>query len=210
MNKALARVLRDKLLVLPFIDVACGLVQTVTTTDSIPNSAQDMAVVTAVTKKFPVATNVIPKNLCLNGVEFRAIPDSSYRSLLYFEEFGLSVGAKIHGQTSFTSKIRLVLWMNRKNLVGATYTDISGRCMSGIIDHLTGQNPENIDIFTRLRCEVSGILPQDASVFSRYTYSEADRQYLRPPFEFFAIDFTCKFCVPANCMDSINWNTKVC
>jgi hypothetical protein len=210
MNKALARVLRDKLLDLPFIEVAAGLVQTVTTTDSVPNSAADEAAVSAVTKKFPVATSVIPEDFCKNGKEFRTIPNSNYRSLIYFEEFGISVGPKNHGHTAFTSRIRMVIWLNRKNLVGASYTDISGRCMAMIIDRLTGNNPENVDIFTRLTCEVAAILPQDASVFARYTYSEADRQYLRPPFEFFAIDFTCKYQVPSNCMDSINWNVKVC
>lgn len=207
MNKALAKVLRDKLLTLPFVDVAAGLVQTVTTTDTVPTN--ETGGESTITKKFPVATSVVPAHLC-EGKEFRCIPNSKNRSILYFEEFGLTVGPKVHSQTTYVSQLRLVVWLNRKNLVGDAYTDISGRCMAAIVDRLAGQNPENVDIFTRLTIEVSKVLPQDSGVFARYTYNETDRQYLRPPFEFFAIDFTCKFQVRADCMESINWNIAVC
>jgi len=204
LNKELATVLRDKLATLPFIEVLAGMAQTVTTSDSNLDDPNASAIV----KRFPVSYDVL--GVDCQGKEIALTPDSSKKSILYFEDFGIATTGRLHGQTGYSSNLRLICWLNRANLVGDNYKEISGRCMASIIDTLAGKSPQNVGIFTRLTVDVARIPPQDVALFGRYTYSEADRQYLRPPFEFFGIDLTCKYYVPAKCLDGINWNLQQC
>lgn len=201
MNKELATILKGKLTGLPFVDLLCGMVQTLTYTDAGPDD-------TTVTKKKPV-TYDHNDSLCM-GQEIEAIPNSAKKSIIYFEDFGISVVGKKHGLTEYNSSIRLVLWADRSKLVGSHYTEVSARMMSAIIGTLANHNPQNVNNFTTLRTEVARIQPQDAAIFGRYTYNETDRQYLRPPFEFFAIDFTCKFFMSYKCFTAISWNQTTC
>lgn len=203
MNKELSSILRDKLASLPFVDVLAGMAQTLTTTD------MDEANVVKITKRQPVSYDVIGVDTCF-GREISLVPDSHRKSMIYFEDYGISVTGRIRGMTGYNSALRLIFWMNKANLVGNAYQEVSGPIMATIIDTLVGHNPENIGIFKRLTIAVTRIPPQDAALFSRYTYTEQDRQYLRPPFEFFGIDFACKYQVPEKCLSGINWNIENC
>lgn len=205
MNKELATVLRDKLAGLPFVDVLAGMAQTVTQTDT----GQDDTVPAVITKKFPVSYDVVGAGNCV-GTEVALIPDSSKKSIIYFEDFGIQVTGRVHGMVGYNSSLRLICWLNRANLVGATYTEISGRCQAAVVDTLLTRNPENIGMFTRLIVNVARIPPQDPALFGKYTYDETTRQYLRPPFEFFGIDFTATYQAPAKCLSGINWNLQTC
>jgi hypothetical protein len=204
MNKELSIVLRDKLVGLPFVDMLGGMVQTVTTEDA----NQDNEAAAKIVKKFPVTYDIA--SLDCQGKETAMVPDSSKKSIIYFEDFGLSVAGRVHGQTMYSSSLRLICWMNKANLVGNAYVNIGGRCMATIVDILAGHNPENVGMFTRMTVNVARIPPQDAGLFGRYTYNEADRQYLRPPFEFFGIDFIINFQVPSKCLSGINFNLEQC
>lgn len=201
MNKELSHILKEKLKTLPFVDVLAGMAQTLT--------MEDVSETGAVTvSRFPVSYD--HDVMECEGAEISLLPDSSKKSIIYFEDFGISTTGRLHGQTGYSSNVRLVAWINRAKLVGDHYKEISGRVMATIIDVLAGKNPQNIGMFTRLTIEVARIQPQDAGIFGKYTYKETDRQYLRPPFEFFAIDFIAKFYVPAKCLDGINWDIEKC
>lgn len=202
MNKELSKVLRDKLQGMPFVQVLAGMVQTVTT------ESMNETNTTKIVKRFPVSYDVIGKTC--EGPEIPLWPDSSYKSLIYFEDFGIASTGRLQGQTGYNSSLRLICWLNRANLVGDQYKDVTGRIMATIIDTIAGKNPQNIGMFTRLTIDVARIPPQDAGLFGRYTYNEADRQYLRPPYDFFGIDLSCKYVVPAKCLDGINWNIQTC
>lgn len=204
MQKELASVLKVKLLTLPFIDLLAGLAQTLTTTD------QDETNSTTIQKRRPVAYDAHNGNADCFGRETALIPDSSRKSIIYFEDFGITPGPFAHGLQSFNSSLRLVCWLNRAKLVGDHYAEISGRCQAAIIGRLCHKNPENISMFQRLVINLQRIPPQDAMLFGRYTYNETDRQYLRPPFEFFGLDLTCVFYVSPKCLDGINWNVQTC
>jgi hypothetical protein len=205
MNKELATVLRTKLAGLPFVEILAGMVQTVTQSD--PN--QDENAPAVITKRFPVSYDVVGAGNCV-GTEVILMPDSSKKSLIYFEDYGIQVTGRIHGMVAYSSNLRLICWLNRANLVGDHYQEISGRCMASIVDRLLTQNPENVSMFTRLSVNVARIPPQDAALFGKYTYDETTRQYLRPPFEFFGIDLTATYQAPAKCLGGINWNIQQC
>lgn len=204
MNKELSTVLRDKLAALPFIDVLAGMAQTVTTQDSNLSNPEAAAVV----KRFPVSYDVL--GVDCQGKEISLNPDSSRKSIIYFEDFGIVTTGRLHGQMGYNSSLRLICWINRSLLVKDVYREISGNCMASIIDVIAGKNPENIGMFSRLTISVARIPQQDAALFGRYTYNETDRQYLRPPFEFFGIDFSCKYYVSAKCLTEIPLGNSTC
>jgi hypothetical protein len=129
MNKELATVLRTKLAGLPFVEILAGMAQTVTQSD--PN--QDETAPAVITKRFPVSYDVTGAGNCV-GTEVALIPDSSKKSIIYFEDFGISVTGRLHGLVAYNSQLRLICWLNRANLVGDHYEEISGRCMASIVD----------------------------------------------------------------------------
>lgn len=95
MQKELASVLKVKLLTLPFIDLLAGLAQTLTTTD------QDETNSTTIQKRRPVAYDAHNGNADCFGRETALIPDSSRKSIIYFEDFGITPGPFAHGLQSF-------------------------------------------------------------------------------------------------------------
>lgn len=189
--KELANVLKGRLMGLSFLDVVAGIVQPVIDTKF---KVTDN---TAIQKKLPVAYDVSGKGTAL-GMERQLVPDQSKKSILYFEDFGSVTdtrpGVKA-GTLSFISNIRLVFWMNKVNCGFDKYAEVSLMCIDQILHRLTSSSAINGDGITRLFVYNPRVLIQDSSVFSRYNYDEAVVQYLRPPFEYFAIDLVCKYIV---------------
>jgi hypothetical protein len=187
--KELANVLKGRLIGLPFLDVVAGIVQPVIDTKF------KMVDNTAISRKLPVSYDVTGKGTQL-GLERQLVPDQSKKSILYFEDFGSTTdtAAKV-GTRAFISNIRLVFWMNKINCGFEKYDEVSLICIDDILDKLISTSGINGNGISRLFVSNPRILIQDANVFSRYNYDEAVTQYLRPPFEFFGIDLTCKYSV---------------
>jgi hypothetical protein len=198
MNKELATVLKNKLVNLPYMDLVAGMVQTV---EEIKYNGEDKITVVS-RNRFPVSVDVV-RGPQFTGREIDLIPNSSRKSITYFEDYGSTINSTRDGLTEFTSTLRLVCWLNKKLLVGDDYAEITGYCIASIIPRLVTANPENIGVFTGLKTKALRIPIQSAELFSRYTYDENIRQYLRPPFEAFAIDLSCNYKVSSNCITQI-------
>lgn len=206
MNKEISKVLRDKLRQdggLPFVDKYVGMVQTVT---------EDVATdETTKRNKFPVSTEVVLNDVCLSHEEV-ITPDSSLKGLIYFEDNGVQAQGKKGNIFQFVSNLTLVCWINRAKIVSNIYSEITGIAIQNIMSKLNvDENPENVSMFTGLTVSVSKIQPQEATIFSRYTYDETITQYLRPPFEFFGLGLQVKFGVNPNCVEPLTiTNEEVC
>ena len=200
MQKELSIVLRNRIKALPFIDVLAGLAQTLTRQVAVNEGAS------FITEKEPVSNDV--RGTENQGKQISMVPNSQRKSLIYFEDRnGVQPGDD--GEGSYKCTMRLVCWMNKANLVGDPYANITGRCVAALNQAICSQH-KKANIFHDLNVTFAGTPVQDAGIFSRYTYKETDRQYLRPPYEFFAIDYLCKFSVDPNCLSEIDWNIKVC
>jgi hypothetical protein len=209
MNKELCTVLKNDIAGLPFIHDLAGLVQTLT----VENMADDFNNGTSLKtiSRFPVAHDTNITDVCSTGPERRLDPDSSKKSITYFEDFGTTAGERELGVFSYRSSVRLVCWLNRALLVGDSYAEISGYCIAKIIAAICPNgNPRNVGIFSRLKVQPGRIHPQDAAIFARYTYDEVQRQYLRPPFEFFAIDLVADYLVAPDCLPDLIYNSIPC
>lgn len=204
MTKELCTILKNDIAGLPFIFDLAGLVQTLSV-DSIDNEGVKS------TARFPVSHDTNITDNCAYGPERRLDPDSSRKSITYFEDFGTLPGERRGGFYTYRSTVRLVSWLNRSLLVGNDYAQISGLCISKLIATLCpSANPRNVGMFTGLKVTPGRVLPQDASIFSRYTYEETQRQYLRPPFEFFAIDLVADYSIHDKCLPEIQFSQKNC
>jgi len=209
MNKELASILRNKIASLPFMDLKAGLAQIVESS-TYPDTAEGVTA-KALRHRMPVSYDVTGRGDDCLGREVSLVPDSSRKSILYFEDYGTVAGGRREGLRQYTSKIRLVMWLNRERLVGDAYKEITAYCVSAIIGKICRGQYENLDIFNQLHVKESAIPAQNSDLFARYTYDETVRQYLRPPYEFFAIDFLCTYFLSDNCINKIDFNNeKVC
>ena len=199
MNRELSSILKDRIAPLPFVEVLAGLVQT---TEEVIN-VEDGPVIK---NRFPVSFDTNIGDACFTGKERELIPDSSRKSIIYFEDNGATIGRNgRNGDVDITCKVRLVAWLNRDKLTGNKYSHIAGFCIAAICGRLDIKTL-NTGIFKRLTVKPTNIPPQDANLFSRYTYDQNIRQYLMPPFEVFGIDFTCTAMVNAGCIAEIDFN----
>jgi hypothetical protein len=204
MQKELANILRDKVRTLPFADLAMGIGQTVEVKELDSNNE------VPIRRRFPVGYDEAIKDEAGRVKEINLFPDQSRKSIIFFEDYGVTSIPGIRGAHGFSSSLRLLSWMNRAKLVASGYAEISARCQSAIVGLLCHQQPQNVSPFIRLKVELTRIPPQDAALFGRYTFDETVRQYLRPPFEFFGIDLTSTFYVSDRCLDEIPWTAGIC
>lgn len=196
MQKELGTILKNRLVDLPFIDVLAGIAQTVSITDTVGDGD---SVTTTTVKRVPVSDDTT-EDKTIFGQEIILIPNEGRRSIIYFEDYGITE-IDYNGRPGYQANIRLIAWFNRERTEsGETYARVSGKYMATIIERLRTK-PVNISIFSRLAVSLARIPPQDPALFGRYTYNETQRQYLRPPFEFFGLDLIARFTVSTNCLN---------
>ena len=207
MNKELSKILRERLQEnggLPFVERYAGLVQTVEKIDIDVNQNN-------VRKRFPVATESVLNGVC-NSNEIIMTPDSSVKGIVYFEDGGTSPLGRVGQDFKFTSNLTLICWINRAKVVSNIYSEITAIAIQNIIQKLKiDQNPETVSFFKSLSVSLVKIQPQEASVFSRYPYYETVTQFLRPPFEFFALGLQLKYSINESCVEPLTiTNEEVC
>lgn len=194
---------------LDLADTFAGLAQVVTykTTDENGNS---------LTKKMPVSYDTnIGDGCTTKSPEKALVPNSAKKGIIYFEDNGgVQVLRRLSGgRVQHRATIILVCWTNRKNSIGKTYGKVTKAAYDEIRDKLAGVLPS--EYFINLKATPTRFR-QDTQVFGKYTYDETVLQYLRPPFEYFALDLnvtfisTCKTPVtinPASC-ETLDNNTQ--
>jgi hypothetical protein len=193
MNKQIALILLSRLTDAAYLDRTSGIVQVLRRMDQI---SQDGPLIE---KRIPYAHDA---SLIDNTVSGNAmIPNSAFKSCLYFEDQGISkVSAGTRGIT-YDSRMRLVCWMNMRLAFGDYNTAKTALVMADIISRLTTVRNFNSGFFSTLNCSVTNIPAQNAAIFQDYDYSEVEAQYMMPPFDFFALELNIRFTVPQECID---------
>lgn len=204
MQKEIAKILKDKIFDLPFIELIAGLTQPVSYQDKDANNEFRKVIL-------PMAYDITDKTEtaaeCSVGKERDLVPNSDRKSIFYFEEIatGKISGTGRPGSNSMQTTIRLVGWLNKQKLFGDNYANIASFVNTAILSRLVRKNPINEGNIKRLSISVAGFPKPDANLFSKYTYDETIRQFLMPPFECTAIDFICKYEISAACLIVPDW-----
>lgn len=145
----------------------------------------------AVIKTFPVYGN--NKTTCAGDDYMELIPDERHKSVIYFESTPEVIeecwGDKVRASCTLT----LVAWFNlpRINQVFTAYNAAyqTEAMMRNLAYYVKGKHTapgysDPVDI------ELTEFNMRDPGIFSRWSYSEAEKQYLIYPFDFAAATFT--------------------
>lgn len=182
------------------VDTYAGLAQVVTY--KTPDANENIT-----TKRMPVSYDTNMGAECNVGRERDLVPNSAKNGIIYFEDNG-GVQVLRHlsgGRKQYRATLVLVCWLNRKKSIGQTYGKITKAAYDEIRGKLKGQIPS--EWYINLKAEPVRFR-QDAGVFAKYTYDETVLQYLRPPFEYFAVDLNVTFI--AGCDAPVVLNPQNC
>jgi len=192
MNHKLANILKTELESLTWVDKIAGLVQTANIRIKNGDSISD--------KSYPISCD-IDEDTCKKGAYQDLAPDSKKKSVLYFEDKGLSFDHQDGNRLFYKSSLLLVCWLNHKLIQGET-------CDSGVTGCGTSGDYvlEVIKAFDYKPFNSGGlygitITPpsqeiRDVSIFSKYSYNETALQYLMFPYDYFALSLEIEFMIP--------------
>lgn len=139
--------------------------------------------------------------------EVDAIPNSNYKSLSYHELTASPTLSPIgRGYFKCTAMLRNVWWIN-----GAK-CDVTQNSIDKYMLNVLKYFPEHINNFAdmaQIFVEITGT-DVNSSIFGAYSYDEANKQYLMPPYLFFAINYRVSFRIHKNCVDNIELKPSSC
>lgn len=157
-------------------------------------------------KILPVALNSL-KGTC-NPSRYESYnPDSTKKSVLYFENNGHTVLSDNMGFITKQLNVRLVAWFNLPK-INSTLTDADD-----LKDIIISTMPEwiaNVGNASGIRILLTGEEVRSPAIFSAYSYDEAEKQYLIYPFDYFALNYQITYRVGKGCTDDIIINPSSC
>jgi len=195
MNQAIANIIKNHISGLDFIDKIAGLVSACTF-DIVVRDKENNP--TTVQKTFPIACCLTEK--CTIETAYQDLmPNSDYKTVIYFEDKGVS-WVKTEGRYKhYTSNVRLVCWINVAKILGDTCKEgdtctLSTHLIAEIIRSLP-EFPGHHNPFNMVFSEVIDQEVRSPSIFSAYTYDEKHSQYLMYPYDYFALDIQTSFAI---------------
>jgi hypothetical protein len=195
MNKAIADILKAKIENLDFVDKIAGLVAPVYVDMVDENNNR-------VQKCFPVSCTTTAQD-CKLGAYNDLCPDSKYKTVIYFEDRGVTFDRREGKFIYYRSNLRLVCWINAVKLendgcADGTECSLAADLIKDIVCALP-EFPENISPFAQVMPVVTSQEIRSNAIFSAYTYNEKQVQYLMYPYDYFALDITTEFAVCQTC-----------
>jgi len=191
MNQAIANIIKDYIDDLSFVDKIAGLVSTQYMTIMYKNG-------TKVTKSYPVACCTTAED-CKTGAYNDLTPNPAYKTVIYFEDGGVSLLESTGRFKKLRSRLRLVCWINVAKLNSDTcYTDIPCTASTNIIIEIIRALPDfpvNYAPFMQVKFDVLNQLVRSNSIFSQYTYNEKQTQYLMSPYDYFSLEIETTFSI---------------
>jgi hypothetical protein len=192
MNQAIANIIKEHIDGLDFVDKIAGL--TAVTYFDIKGSDGNL-----VQKSFPIACCVTADD-CKEGAYNDLMPNSEYKTVIYFEDNGVSFVRSESHWKYYTSNLRLVCWINIEKLTESGYCKSESPCTyaAHIVAELIRampEFPENHFPFDHVYSEVISQAVRSNSIFSAYTYDEKHSQYLMAPYDYFALDIQTTFAI---------------
>ena len=193
MNQAIAHIIRDYIGHLDFVDKIAGLTSISTFEIRGPDNAMKQITV-------PIACCVTPEECDREGAYYDLMPNSQYKTFIYFEDGGVSFVRSESNWKYYTSNLRLVCWINIELLThsGICKSDIpctyAAHIITEIIRHLP-EFPKHVSPLSFVYSEITGQAIRSASIFGAYTYDEKHSQYLMAPYDYFALDIKTDFAI---------------
>jgi hypothetical protein len=193
MNERIANIIKTQIDGLNFVDKIAGLVRAVKVDVINENNIR-------VTKTFPVACDVTADE-CVKGRYQDLIPDSKYKSIVYFEDGGTTMTGKDRDWILFRSNLTLVAWLNLQK-IGCNCTYSTAAILS-IIASLPEFPINETNGLQQISINVINEVPKSFAIFSKYTYDEKISQFLLSPYDYFALNITADYRINVNCIEQL-------
>lgn len=198
MNNKIANIIVTYIDDLPWIDKLAGMTQVV-----------KVRVTDAKTeKRYPVSCQMAFEDACLEGCYDELMPNSKYKSVVFFEDGTFSYRDRRGKRLYYESNIRLVAWLNYKLLEGAGCGS-TGEYILDIIKALP-ETPVDIGNMRGVTITVMSQARRDSGIFSKYTFDEPASQYLLIPYDFFALDIKIEFFIVPECHEPNPGGCTIC
>lgn len=185
---------------MPFIDRAAGAVQVA--------EKQIVSDMGTRLEKFAVADQYLIRGQqeCNAGPVIPFTPDTALKGMLYFEDGGVTPGQARAGMLEMTGRVRMVCWLNPQLFQAEVAAQLSLQAQSTAISILTAIKTRSFGPILAASVRVARVVPQDSAIFSKYTYSVSQSQYLLLPFQYFAFDLDITFRIKAGCSPVVSSN----
>lgn len=201
MNSAIADIVKGYVQTLPFVGKIAGLVRTITISNEVADGK-------FIKKSFPVACNVTHTDCVTDTSKLtELIPNTSYKSVIYFEDLGTTPTDNGNKYFDFESRIKLVCWLNLPAL-GKTDCSVSHLAIGAILKALPENNINSGD-FSHVKINMTSEDIKSSAIFSKYTYPEEAVQYLMYPYDYFAINLAVSYRLPYKCIDDWTNGTAI-
>lgn len=187
MNEAIASIVKQYIQGIEFADKVAGLIRPVTVK------------VGGVDKTYPVGWDVSHAD-CLKGKYNDLMPNSKYRSIMYFEDGGTQFLDRIGNFQTFVSTLRLVGWINTSKIpqIGCPIPQSSQMILQ--IIRAIPQGTVNVEPFSKMQIIIDDEVVKSNAIFSGYTYDEAVTQYLFYPYDYFALNISVRYAYSVDCI----------
>ena len=158
-------------------------------------------------RTMPVAYNANPDACSIGSYYLDLIPNSTKKSIIYFEEDGTKINGYTKDYIDMTSKIRLIGWFNFKKINKNLHTST---LLVANVMKLIPARLANMTYINSIRIEFDEELPQTPALFGRYDYNEAEHQYITYPYGCFGLVYTINYRVNLDCVPLITEDLEPC
>jgi hypothetical protein len=158
-----------------------------------------------VEKVIPGYLNTNPST-CNTSRYLDLVPNSGKKSIIYFDNLSESVESENRYYKQMNASLRLVCWVNLP-LIDKSLTNaitLQQDVLKNLPVRVANQSP-----FAWNRVSVLGV-ERNESIFSAWSYDEAEKQYLIFPFDYFAINLSINYRYLTNCPLPINEDPDLC
>lgn len=159
--------------------------------------------------KFPMSLDSNYDDCINSGCYKDLVPNSRLKGILYFEDNGTKPTGRERGSFNYTSKLRLVCWINNKLIQGNNCKSINHILITQIRKALEVGYFNDSDL-TKIRVSSTNIIENDYKLFERYTYPKDVLKYLMHPYEAFGIDLSVDYSISENCLPELELNPETC
>ena len=184
-----------ELTTLSFKDVLVGIAQ--------PLKINDNGKVRTV----PAAYNANPTACQVGSYYLDLVPNSSKKSIIYFEEEGTRINSYTKEYVDMSSEVLLVCWFNYKKINKTLHTPT---LLVANVMKLIPSRLANMTYINSIRIEFKEELAHTPQIFSRYSYNEAEHQYITYPYDYFALSYTINYRVNLDCVPLISESLEPC
>jgi hypothetical protein len=193
MNKEVAKVILATFSDANYLDRTSGVVQVFQRVVEVEEGV-------SVVKRIPYSDSATYQETALMSKAM--IPNSNFKSCLYFEDFGITPAGFNVSRSGFLSRLRVVCWLNMDRIAGAHNTAFAAAIQGDLMKRIKSVMNYSNGTFYRMTAKIAGIPVQSDAIFANYDYDQAATQYLFPPYDYFAIDIETTFEVADKCIES--------